>query len=197
MTSEQFLAFVVFAVVTSITPGPNTMMLTATGANVGIRRGLPHLFGVAIGFALMLFAVAAGLGATLLADPSFLVFVRYAGIAVLLWLAWKIATAGRAKAALRERPVGFWEAVAFQWVNPKAWMICVAAVGGYLQPGASGAVAQAALFALIFMAFGLPCAFAWLGFGAVIQRFLTTDRALRAFNIVMGLVLAASIVLLF
>src|SRR5688500_20220486 len=95
MNAEQLLAFVVFAIVTSITPGPNNVMLTATGANVGFRRGLPHVAGVSLGFALMLFLVAAGLGAAILDSPEAMRMLRYAGIAVLLWLSWKLATAGR------------------------------------------------------------------------------------------------------
>jgi threonine/homoserine/homoserine lactone efflux protein len=196
MSLEQVIAFVVFAVVTSITPGPNNVMLTATGANVGIRRGLPHVLGVGLGFALMVFVVAAGAGAALLENPEMMRWLRVVGIAVLLWLAWKIATAARADGEARKRPIGFYEAAAFQWVNPKAWLICAGAVGGYLDAEGSGAIGQAALFALIFIVAGTPCMFVWLGFGALMQRLLRTDRALRAFNITMALTLAASVILL-
>ena len=196
MTLEQVVAFVVFAVVTSITPGPNNVMLTATGANVGIRRGLPHMAGVSLGFALMIFIFAAGAGTALIDNPALMRALRYVGIAVLLWLAWKIGTAGRAGPAGRERPVGFVEAALFQWVNPKAWLICAGAVGGFLREDGSGAVLQAALFAAIFIVAGMPCMFVWLGFGAAMQRLLRTERALRAFNVAMGLLLAATAVLL-
>ena len=194
MDLEQVVAFFVFAIVTSITPGPNNIMLTATGANFGMRRGLPHALGVALGFALMIFLVAAGVGGVLLANEAAMRVLRYVGIAVLLWLAWKIATAKRADAA-GGRPISFLEAVAFQWVNPKAWLICAGAVSGFLHAGA-GAIPQAALFAAIFIVAGLPCMLAWLGFGAAMQRVLKSDRVLRGFNIAMGLLLAASIVLL-
>jgi threonine/homoserine/homoserine lactone efflux protein len=196
MSLEQVIAFVILAVVTSITPGPNNVMLTATGANVGIRRGLPHIFGVGLGFALMVFVVAAGAGAALLENPEVMRWLRLVGIAVLLWLAWKIATAARAGVETRKRPIGFYEAAAFQWVNPKAWLICAGAVGGYLDAQGSGAIGQAALFALIFIVAGMPCMFVWLGFGALMQRLLRTDRALRAFNVAMALTLAASVILL-
>ena len=195
MSAEQLVAFSVFAVVTSVTPGPNNLMLTATGANVGIRRGLPHLFGVNLGFAVMVFVVAAGAGSALLASPVFLGAIRYVGIAVLLWLAWRIATAGRAAAA-DQPPIRFWQAAAFQWVNPKAWLMCAAVVSGFLTADGSGALAQAALFAGIFCVLGMPCSMAWLGFGAAMQRVLQGDRALRAFNVAMGALLAASVVLL-
>ncbi len=193
MSLEQVLAFFVFAVVTSITPGPNNVMLTATGANVGVRRGLPHMFGVALGFALMIFVVAAGAGTVLTDNPAAMRALRYVGIAVLLWLAWKIATAGRAGPA-RERPVGFLAAALFQWVNPKAWLICAGAVSGFLREDGSGALLQAFLFAAIFMLAGTPCMMLWLGFGAAMQRVLKSERALRGFNIAMGVLLAATVV---
>lgn len=196
MTTEQLLAFAVFAFVTSITPGPNNVMLAATGANVGIRRGLPHMFGISLGFALMLFLVAAGAGAALLENPAAMRVLRVMGIAVLLWLAWKIATAGRTATGERERPIGFFAAVAFQWINPKAWLICAGAVGGFLQADAPSALPQAAIFGVIFILAGTPCMLVWLGFGAAMQRVLTTDRAYRIFNVAMGVVLAATVVVM-
>jgi threonine/homoserine/homoserine lactone efflux protein len=196
MSFEQFVAFFIFAVVTSITPGPNNIMLTATGANVGIRGGLPHMFGIALGFALMLFLVAAGLGSALLESPNAMRVLRTVGIVVILWLAWKIGTAARSEAAGRGRPIGFLEAAAFQWVNPKAWLICASAVGSFLDTDGDGALSQATLFALIFIVACLPCNMVWLGFGAAMQRVLRTDRALRFFNIAMGLLLAATVLLL-
>jgi threonine/homoserine/homoserine lactone efflux protein len=195
MNLEQAAAFVVFAFVTSITPGPNNVMLTATGANVGLRRGMPHVLGVGLGFSLMIFLVAAGAGAALLDSPRALRVMRLVGIAVMLWLAWKIATAGRTAEGRRERPVGFVEAVLFQWVNPKAWLICAGAVSGFLQ-AESAAIPQAAIFAALFLVVGMPCMLVWLGFGAAMQRILRSDGALRRFNVTMGIVLAATVVLL-
>lgn len=196
MSLEQIIAFAVFAFVTSITPGPNNVMLTATGANFGVRRGLPHMLGVALGFALMIFLVAAGVGGALIGNPTAMRALRIAGVAVLLWLAWKIATAGRTRNGTQGRPIGFFQAVAFQWVNPKAWLICASAVGSFLQAKTSGALPQAALFGAMFIAVGMPCMFAWLGFGATMQRFLRTDKALRGFNVAMALLLATTVVLL-
>jgi threonine/homoserine/homoserine lactone efflux protein len=171
-------------------------MLTATGANVGIRRGLPHMFGVSLGFALMIFVVAAGAGTALIENPAALQVLRYLGIAVLLWLAWKIATSGRAGPAERQRPVGFVEAALFQWVNPKAWLICAGAVSGFLREDGSGAMLQAGLFAAIFVLAGMPCMMLWLSFGAAMQRVLRTERALRGFNVAMGVLLAATALLI-
>lgn len=181
---------------TSVTPGPNNVMLTATGANVGIRRGLPHLFGVAFGFAFMLALLTVTIGTALTDSPRLLLGLRIAGVAVLLWLSWKIATAGRSKAAARERPISFFDAVLFQWVNPKAWLICAGTVS-FLQADGPPPFVQAALFGAIEVVFGVPCMLLWLGFGAAMQRFLQTDRALRTFNVAMGLLLAATVPLLF
>ena len=163
----------------------------------GIRRGLPHLFGVAFGFAFMLAAPDGDgrHGARPTARRRFL-SLRVTGVAVLLWLSWKIATAGRSKAATRERPIGFFGAVAFQWVNPKAWLICAGAVS-FLQADGPRRSLQAALFGAIEVVVGIPCMLVWLGFGAAMQRFLRTERALRAFNVAMGLLLAATVPLLF
>jgi threonine/homoserine/homoserine lactone efflux protein len=194
MPLETILAYFVFSVVTSVTPGPNNIMLTATGANVGIRRGLPHMFGICFGFGLMLFLLTAGIGAALTENATLMLGLKIAGIVVLLWLAWKIATAGRASAERRERPIGFLAAVAFQWVNPKAWLIAAGSVS-FLQPDIAP-VLQAAFFGLTFVILGIPCMLVWLAFGAAMQRFLRTDRALRIFNIAMGLLLAATVPLL-
>lgn len=194
---RHILALVIFALVTCVTPGPNNVMLTATGANVGIRRGLPHVFGINVGFALMMFIVAAGIGTALVTHPSALQAMRYVGSAVLLWLAWKIGTATEVGGQRPDGPVGFWEAAAFQWVNPKAWLICAGAVSGFLRDGTASPLSQAAMFGLIFLVAGTPCSMTWLGFGAGLQHLLTTKRALRVFNIAMGLLLAATVLLLF
>ncbi|SEQ41202.1 Threonine/homoserine/homoserine lactone efflux protein [Faunimonas pinastri] len=196
MSLSQMLAFLLFAAVATVTPGPNNVMLTATGANFGIRRGLPHLLGIAIGFALMIFIVALGLGSLLIQSPTLLRALKIAGIVVLLWLSWKIATAGRSKTSDRANPVTFLEAALFQWVNPKAWLICASAVGTYLDAHPGSAATQATAFAVIFAGTALPCAGIWLLFGAGLQTWLRSERALRAFNIAMGVLLASTLVLL-
>ncbi|MGH6925983.1 MAG: LysE family translocator [Propylenella sp.] len=194
MRLEPILAYFVFAIVTSITPGPNNVMLTATGANVGVWRGLPHMFGISFGFGLMLFLLTAGVGAALTDNETLMLGLKVAGIAVLLYLAWRIATAGRTTSGERERPIGFFGAVAFQWVNPKAWLIAAGSVS-FLQPDIAP-ILQAAFFGLTFVVLGTPCMLVWLGFGATMQYVLRTDRALRAFNIAMGVLLAATVPLL-
>jgi threonine/homoserine/homoserine lactone efflux protein len=194
MTTDQALAFVLFAFVAAITPGPSNIMLTATGAGVGVRCGLPCLFGVAAGMGLMMFTVAFGLGSLVLGNPIVLRGLRWAGIGFLLWLAWKIATSGRGEAVAGAKVVGFWGAAVFQWVNPKSWLVSASAAGTYLQPEAASALAQSVAFGALFVLAALPSGFAWLAFGASAQRVLRSERAFRTVNLAMGLLLAGSII---
>ena len=196
MTAEQAIAFFLFAVVAAITPGPSNLILTSTGATVGVLRGLPSLCGVAIGMGLMMFLIAFGLGSLVLESPLILLVLKWGGIGFLLWLSWKIATAGRSQATGEKEYVGFWQAAAFQWVNPKSWLVSASAVGTYLQAQAGSAFEQSLSFGMLFVLAALPSCFVWLAFGAALQRFLHTERALRIFNVAMGAVLAGSVVLL-
>jgi threonine/homoserine/homoserine lactone efflux protein len=196
MPPEQVVAFLLFSVAAAGTPGPSNLLLTATGAGVGVRRGLPCLVGVSLGMGLMMFVVAFGLGSVVLASPAVLRALNWAGAAFLLWLAWRIATAGRSAPAAARKPVGFIGAAAFQWINPKSWLVCASAVGTYLGGGSGNALAQALAFGVLFVLASLPCCFVWLAFGAGAQRVLRNERARRAFNVAMGVLLAASVVLL-
>jgi threonine/homoserine/homoserine lactone efflux protein len=194
MGAEQAFAFFIFALVAAVTPGPSNVMLTAAGANAGVLRGLPALLGVCLGMASMMFAVAFGLGSLILDHPAVLQAMKWGGAAFLLWLAWKIATAKGAGGAGEARPVGFVAAAAFQWVNPKAWLACASAAATYLRADAGGAFVQSLLFAALFAAATLPSGFVWLGFGVGVRRWLASPRALRAFNLTMGALLAASVI---
>lgn len=194
MPPEQVAAFLLFAVAAAGTPGPSNLLLTATGASVGVWRGVPCLLGVSLGMGFMMFIVALGLGGVVVASPTVLRVLNWAGAAFLLWLAWKIATAGQGVAAVERRPVGFAGAAAFQWINPKSWLVCASAVSTYL--GAGGTLGQALAFGGLFVLASLPCCLVWLAFGAAVQRRLHTTRARRAFNAAMGLLLAASVALI-
>jgi threonine/homoserine/homoserine lactone efflux protein len=196
MTPEQALAFVVFAVVAAGTPGPSNVLLTATGAQVGVLRGMPALVGVSVGMGVMMLTVAYGLGRVVLGHPAPLRALNWAGAAFLLWLAWKIATAQGGDAATTRKPVGFTGAAAFQWVNPKSWLVCASAAGTYLSGASGSAFAQALAFGGLFVLASLPCCFVWLAFGAGAQRLLRTPRARRIFNVAMGVLLAASVALI-
>src|SRR5262245_17185333 len=175
MTTQQALAFFLFAVVAAITPGPSNLILTSTGAAVGVLRGLPSLCGVAIGMGMMLFVVAFGLGSLVLASPMLLQGLKWCGIGFLLWLSWKIATAGRHETTTNTDHVDFWQAAAFQWINPKSWLVSASAVGTYLQADAGNAFAQALAFGMLFVLAALPSCFVWLAFGAAVQRLLHTE----------------------
>jgi threonine/homoserine/homoserine lactone efflux protein len=194
MTLDQTLAFLTFAVVAAITPGPSNIILTSAGANGGVRRGLPALFGVSLGMGVMMAVVAFGVGSLILERPIVLNALKWVAIAFLLWLSWKIATAGRSSATQATEVIGFWQAAAFQWVNPKSWLITASAAGAFLSTGA-GALGQSLWFGLLFILASWPSCLVWLVFGATMQRFLHTDRAMRAFNIAMGALLAGSMVL--
>jgi threonine/homoserine/homoserine lactone efflux protein len=196
MTIEQSVAFLLFAVVAAVTPGPSNVMVTAAGAASGVVKGLPCLLGVTAGMGLMMFLVPLGLGSLVLGHPLALTGLKWGGAAFLLWLAWKIATAAGAAAPAERRPVGFVEAAVFQWVNPKSWLVSVSAAGTYLSAESGGAVAQSALLGGLFVLAALPSCFLWLAFGATVQRFLHGRRARRAFNLTLGALLALSVTLI-
>jgi threonine/homoserine/homoserine lactone efflux protein len=195
VTWEQGLAFFAFSVAAAGTPGPSNVLLTVTGAHVGVLRGLPCLLGVGLGMASMMFLVAFGLGSVILGTPAVVTAVRWSGAAVLGWMAWKVATARRSSPGATSRPVGLVGAAAFQWVNPKAWLVCASAAATFLDARAGGAAAQSAALGLLFLAAALPSCLPWLAFGAVIQRLLRSERAFRLFNAAMGALLAASVIL--
>jgi threonine/homoserine/homoserine lactone efflux protein len=121
--------------------------------------------------------------------------VRWCGAAVLVWLAWRIAMAGRASGVAEGAPVGFLGAAAFQWINPKAWLVCASAAATFLDRDAGGALSQAAAFGLAFVLASLPSCLPWIAFGAVLQRLLRSERARRLFNGAMGVLLAGSVIL--
>ena len=197
MTIEQVTAFLLFAVVAAVTPGPSNIMLTAAGAQAGVRRGLPCLLGVSTGMGFMMFLVPLGLGSLVLEHPFLLKALNWGGAAVLLWLSWKIATSrSRIEADLGQDPVGYVGAAVFQWVNPKSWLVSASAAGTFLSSHAGSPIGQAASLGALFVLAALPSGFVWLAFGASVQHLLHSDRRLRTFNIVMGALLALSIALI-
>jgi threonine/homoserine/homoserine lactone efflux protein len=196
MTTDQAIAFVLFAVVAAITPGPSNVILASMGANAGVRRGLPCLIGTAAGMGFMMFVVTFGLGTLILESPALLQALKWGGIGFLLWLAWKIATATHGPEANDGTIIGFWGASAFQWINPKSWLIAASAAGAYLPAGTANALAPSAALGLLFVLAALPSCFVWLAFGASAQRLLRSERELRAFNLTMATLLAGSILLI-
>jgi threonine/homoserine/homoserine lactone efflux protein len=191
----RLIAFVTFSAVMAGTPGPGNALLTAVGARVGVRRGLASLLGQVTGMGAMLFAITLGLGNVLLAHPLALQVLKWGGAAMICWMAWRIATAEHAEGAPNP-PAGFLGMAAFQWVNPKGWLVGVAAITTFLGRRDGGALTQAVIFAVLFTLVALPSCLPWLAFGAVLQRFLQAPRARRAINGAMAILLAASTILL-
>ncbi|MFZ3184640.1 MAG: LysE family translocator [Pseudomonas sp.] len=193
MTTELLLAFIAFAFVTSVTPGPNNMMLLASGINFGLRRSLPHLLGISLGMLLMVSAIGFGLGELLKLFPPLYNLLRYGGAAYLLYLSWKIATsaAPQANGESAGSPMSFFQAAAFQWVNPKAWIMSIAAISTYApaQPIATQILLIAGLFALI----NYPTCSLWILAGSLLRRALQNPLWLRRFNYLMALMLVLSL----
>lgn len=191
MTFELLLALVAFALVSSITPGPNNLMLMASGANFGFRRTVPHMLGIGIGFGVMIVLVGLGLVRVFDAFPVMHLILTIVGIAYLLWLAWKIAHAAAPDTARAgARPFTFLQAALFQWVNPKAWQMALTAITLYA-PDRS--VAAILWVALVFAAINLPAVSTWTVLGQQMRRLLASPQRLRLFNRTMAALLVASL----
>jgi threonine/homoserine/homoserine lactone efflux protein len=185
-------AGILFALVTSITPGPNNTMLLTSGVNFGFRRTLPHVFGISAGVVLLMLCVGFGLGEAFHRFPALYSVLEIASVAYLLYLAWKIGTSGEVKLRNGERrPMKFHEAIAFQWVNPKAWMMVLTAVTTIHVSENFGS--NVMLMALVFYFIGLPCICLWAGFGTAMRQVLTDPKRLRIFNIAMALSLVLTL----
>ncbi|WP_282606567.1 LysE family translocator [Pelagibius sp. Alg239-R121] len=194
MPVDTFLALLVFAFVSSITPGPNNVMLLASGVNFGFWRTVPHMFGIAAGFGSLLLCVGFGLGALLTGFPALGIVLKVLGGSYLLYLAWRIAMSrsmGGAKTTTGRDPMTFAAAAAFQWVNPKAWMMSVTAMSVYSSPDAP--YLSVFLVAAAFVVVNFPSVSTWVGFGTVLRAFLADPNRLKWFNIAMGSLLALTI----
>ncbi len=192
MSADTLFALVLFAFATSITPGPNNMMLFASGVNFGFRRTVPHMLGIGAGFLSLLIGVGMGLGAVLHAYPPAFIALKVAGGLYLLWIAWKIGSSrsmgeGEAKA----RPMTFLGAAAFQWVNPKAWVMAVTAMAVY--PNPEQYALTVAIVALVFAAVNVPSVSTWAGFGSALREWLAVPVRLKWFNITMAVLLVLSL----
>lgn len=193
MSAELLAALVVYAFVTSITPGPNNFMLLASGVNFGFVRTIPHMLGIGAGFFSLLLGVGLGLGAVLTAVPALHVVLKVAGGAYLLYLAWRIAMSrsiGK-EGTNSSRPMTFLEAAAFQWINPKAWVMAITAMAVYTNP--ERPFLSVMLIALAFAAVNVPSVSTWAGFGTALRGFLADPVRLKWFNVAMGVLLAATL----
>ncbi len=191
MTYDILLALIAFAFVSSITPGPNNLMLMASGANFGFRRTVPHMLGIGLGFTFMVLLVGAGLVQVFNRFPVSYTLLKIASVLYLLYLAWKIAHAAPAqRGAASGRPMTFLQAAAFQWVNPKAWAMALTATTAYT-PGHT--ITAIVIVALVFGAVNLPSVSVWTVLGQQMARILTNPRRLLVFNWAMAGLLVASL----
>jgi threonine/homoserine/homoserine lactone efflux protein len=190
---EYYLSLITFTFVTGITPGPNNMMLLASGLNHGIRKSMPHYLGICIGFPIMVAAVGFGLGALFKEYPSIYSYIKVSGIAYLLYLAWKIGNAGNSRASSKIRqPLTFTQAAAFQWLNPKAWVMAIGALAAFTMP--DNVAQSVAMIIFIYFVMGFICMAIWLKLGQGLQLFLHSGRRTEYFNIIMAVLLALSVI---
>jgi threonine/homoserine/homoserine lactone efflux protein len=189
---DTFLPLMGFALATSITPGPNNMMLLASGVNFGFRRTIPHMLGISLGHGVMVLVMGLGLAALLAASPQLMLGLKLAAVVYVAWLAWKIAHAGAPKAgAVGSKPLTGLQAAAFQWINPKAIAMAMTAITVYGGAGSFGDVlAVAAVFSLI----NLPSVALWCIAGDRLRAVLHNPRWLRAFNWTMAALLVVSMI---
>ena len=191
MNFETLTALALFAFVSSSTPGPNNLMLMASGANFGFARSIPHMLGISIGFMVMMVAVGAGLVQIFDRFPVIYDVLKVASVVYMLWLAWKIANAAPiTKKAQAGNPMTFLQAAAFQWVNPKAWAMALTAITVYV---GDASILWLGVGASMFGIVNLPSVSMWTVAGQQMQRFLTNPRRLRAYNWTMAALLVASL----
>ncbi len=181
MSLDSLLALLGIVMASAWTPGPNNMMLAASGVNYGFRATLPHVFGVALGFGFMIFTISLGLGSVFIRFPILHEILRWGGAIMLVWVAWKIATAKRpGEAGVATKPFTFLQAAAFQWINPKAWIMCISISAQFLAP--EKPLLSAAIMAGVSSLGGITSASGWAWFGMLLARWLHTPMRLRIFN---------------
>lgn len=196
MTLDLFLALALFAFVTSITPGPNNIMLLSSGMNYGFRRSIPHMLGIAIGFMLMILLIGLGLDRIFDNYPVLHKILGYFSGIYMVWLAWKIANSTPLNDdIIKGKPMTFLQAALFQWINPKAWIMAISAIVTYVP-------IKDSLWFLIwvvitFGAINLPSVGVWAIFGMTLRKYLSDLKYLRIFNYIMAILLILSLLPLF
>ncbi len=193
MSHETLIALVLFVAVSSVTPGPNNIMLLTSGLTVGLRRTLPLWSGIQVGFLVMFGVIAAGMGALFTAFPQSYVILKWGGAAWILWLAYKIAMADPTPVNSEdaEAPLGFRGAAAFQWINPKSWVFAISTLGTYTDPTHYGLTAG--MIMLVIVLVGVPIGSLWAVAGVMLRQVLSTRERVRVFNILMGVALALTV----
>lgn len=192
---EPLLPLALFAFVSSITPGPNNVMLTSSGLRFGFARSIPHMLGITVGFGVLLALCAAGIGNLIIAVPSITVVLKTAGSLYLLYLAWQLRDIAYRPQQAHAKPMSFLGAALFQFANPKAWVMAVTGASAFL-PNVQPAAWAVALFCLVFCVVNLPCIALWAGAGAALRRYLDKPFWQRAFCITMVLLTVYSAVVI-
>ena len=191
MTHETLIALALYALVTSVTPGPNNLMLLASGVNFGFRQTIPHMLGIALGFTAMVALVGFGLGAVLTLFPIVFNVLRVLALVYMVWLSWKLASSGSLGSGdAKARPMTFIEAALFQWINPKAWAMALTATTLYTVPEMY--YLSVILVAGTFGVINLPSVSCWAGFGVALRGFLSVPARLRIFDVGMAVLLLLS-----
>lgn len=191
---EIFIAVLFFAFSTTITPGPNNVMIMSSGVNYGIRASLPHFLGICLGFPLMVLLVGLGFGVIFERFPNLHQLIKIFGVLYLLWLAWRIGSAEpKAIEKGKQKPFSFIQAALFQWVNGKAWVMASGAIAAFTSV-TGNTWWQVVSITLAFLLMSFPCVGSWLVFGALLRKVLTKPIFQRIFNISMALLLVISII---
>jgi threonine/homoserine/homoserine lactone efflux protein len=185
----DWMALATYTLVMSITPGPNNVMVLASGARFGMRRTMPHLVGITLGFTAQVILVSAGLGAVLYRLPRIRFVMQWVGVAYMFYLAVRLLRAGPVGDAERIRPIKIWEAAAFQLVNPKAWVMALTTASVFT-PVTGSLVLPLALMALVLVVINFPCVASWAAFGSAIRSWLNKPRRRMVFNVIMALLMA-------
>lgn len=190
------LALASYALVMSITPGPNNIMVTASGATFGYRATIPHLLGISLGFAFQALLMCLGLGIVFQLYPVLHTLLKWIGFAYLVYLGWKLLWAGTVGDTQVRQPLSFMQAALFQFVNPKAWIMAITTATLFLPKATVPVTTYAAIF-LILVVVNYPCITAWALFGSGMRRWLTNDRRRQLFNLLMsGMLLATATLML-
>nr|WP_275664477.1 LysE family translocator [Vibrio tubiashii] len=182
-----------FAISSSVTPGPNNIMVMTSGVNFGVKKTLPLLLGICVGFTIMLLLVGLGFGQLFYVFPQLDLVIKTLGTAYLLYLAWQIAQSGNVSAAGgQSKPLGFMRGALFQWVNGKAWVVAIGAISAFTTVGDTY-MSQNLTIAMTFFVASFPCVGVWLMFGSVLRQYLQKPSYLRLFNLTMSILLAISV----
>ncbi|WP_419570797.1 LysE family translocator [Rheinheimera sp.] len=191
---DVFQAVLFFAFSATITPGPNNIMILSSGLNYGIRASMPHLFGICLGFPLMVLLVGLGFGLVFEQWPALHFYIKLAGVLYLLYLAWKIGSASPTRIESgHAKPFGFWQAAAFQWINGKAWIMASGAVAAFISLQSLHPFGDLLQICAAFLLVAFPCVGVWLGFGAWLKQYLNQPLYRRLFNLLMALLLVGSV----